>query len=246
MKQLLYGTLIIKYEIDRVKRKKLSITVSSDGCVSVKAPIDATDELIEKKIRKRVPWILKQQNCFKSSEKVTPASRYVSGEVYLYLGKEYILHVNEGKRNNVSLRNHFLYVEISKMSVSISLEQKQQHIERLINEWYKEHARIKFTEIADPIVQRFMKYDINQEVIYIQKMENCWGRCTLDKKIVLNPELIKTHKQCIEYVITHELCHLLHKNHTSPFYRLLTAEMPDWKQGKDKLDQMQSYEGWEY
>ena len=102
--------------------------------------------------------------------------------------------------------------------------------------WYREHAKIKFAEIAEPIITRFAKYGAKPSAIYIQEMENRWGSCTPKGKIILNTELIKAPKPCIEYVITHELCHLLHHDHTKAFFELLEVEMPDWKRWKNKLE----------
>ena len=80
------------------------------------------------------------------------------------------------------------------------------------------------------------KYNARPSAIYIQEMGNRWGSCTPKGKIILNTELIKAPKPCIEYVITHELCHLLHHDHTKAFFELLEAEMPDWKRWKNKLE----------
>ncbi|MDR1182833.1 MAG: M48 family metallopeptidase [Bacteroidales bacterium] len=241
MRHLLYDMFVIQYEVIRVKSKKrnLRIIVDPDGQITIKAPADFSDELIEQKVRKRVSEIIKQQNQFKLSEEKTPASRYASGESHLYLGREYIMHIKEGKRENVDFSANSFLIEIPNLDRLTSVEERQQRIEQVINRWYKERAKIKFAEIATPIIQRFKNYNVEPSAIFVQKMENRWGSCTPDKKIILNSDLIKVHKQCIEYVITHELCHLLHRNHTTAFYHLLTAEMPDWKQWENKLEQFQ-------
>ena len=105
-----------------------------------------------------------------------------------------------------------------------------------MRDWYRERAKVKFAEIAEPIIQQFKKYGVEPKSLYIQVMENRWGSCTPKGKIILNTELIKAPKPCIEYVITHEMCHLLHKNHTKSFYELLHNEMPDWEKWKSKLE----------
>jgi predicted metal-dependent hydrolase len=105
-----------------------------------------------------------------------------------------------------------------------------------MKDWYRERAKIKFAEIAESIIQRFKKYNVELTSLYIQNMKNRWGSCTPKGKIILNTELIKAPKPCIEYVITHELCHLVHQRHTHAFYDLLTAEMPDWERWKNKLE----------
>ena len=82
----------------------------------------------------------------------------------------------------------------------------------------------------------FKKYEIIKPELHIRSMEKRWGSCTPNGKIILNPELIKAPKGSIEYVIIHELCHLVHHNHTKSFYDLQEFMMPDWKKWKEKLE----------
>ena len=72
----------------------------------------------------------------------------------------------------------------------------------------------------------------------LKEMETRWGSCTATGQILLNPRLVCAPRICIEYVIIHELCHLVHRNHTKDFYELLTQEMPDWKKWKMKLEKL--------
>jgi predicted metal-dependent hydrolase len=228
MKEIFFGTSIIKYTVTYSGRKTLGITVNPDGQVIVKSPQDASKNEIETKIKKRAAWILKQQAFFKSFGEKLPPRRYISGESHLYLGKQYILHVTEGRPNSVRFKGRSFEIVCPAKSKA----------ESLMKAWYKEQAKIKFAEIAEPIIQRFKKYDVEPTSLYIQTMDNRWGSCTPKGKIILNTELIKAPKPCIEYVITHELCHLLHRNHTREFYNLLAAEMPDWERWKNKLEVM--------
>lgn len=106
----------------------------------------------------------------------------------------------------------------------------------MVNQWYREKAKDRFAEIAEPFIQRFKKYKVEPKEIYIQDMPTRWGSCTNSGKIILNPELIKAPKACIEYVIIHELCHLVYHNHTQRFIDLQTREMSDWEKWKTKLE----------
>lgn len=225
---LIYGTIVIHYAIQYADRKTLGITVHPDGLVIVKAPIDTSKEIIKEKVSKRASWILKQQAFFKSFGWKMPERRYISGESHLYLGKQYMLRVMDGKPNNVSFKGRCFEIVCTPKSKAGELMQ----------EWYKERAKIKFAEIAEPIIQRFKKYEVEPSSIYIQSMSNRWGSCTAKGKIILNVELIKAPKPCIEYVITHELCHLLHRDHTRVFHELLSKEMPDWERWKIKLEKL--------
>lgn len=224
--EIIYGTISIQYSVKFAKRKTLGITVTPEGKVLLSAPLGSSLELIESKLLKRARWIVKQQSYFLSFGTHTPPKKYVSGESHYYLGKQYMLKVMNGKPNSAKYKGRYFEVVCS----------QKYKAEELMRSWYREHAKIKFAEIAEPIITRFAKYGISPSSIYIQEMGNRWGSCTPKGKIILNTELIKAPKPCIEYVITHELCHLLHHDHTKAFFELLEAEMPDWKRWKNKLE----------
>ena len=223
-----YGNTDIYYSVVYSERKTLGIVVNPDGSVIVKAPIGILKEKVSEKVTKRASWIIKQQDFFKSFGKKMPHRMYISGESHLYLGRQYRLYVKEGKPNSVSFKGRCFEIVCT----------SKDKAESLMTAWYKGRAKVKFAEIAEPIIQQFKKYGVEPKSLYIQAMENRWGSCTAKQKIILNTELIKAPKPCIEYVITHEMCHLLHKNHTKAFYELLTNEMPDWEKWKNKLERM--------
>jgi predicted metal-dependent hydrolase len=222
-----YGTSKIAFNVQYSNRKTLTIAVLPNGNVIVKAPGDTTIEAIKKKVHKRASWIIKQQQYFRSFGERTSKRRFISGESHLYLGRQYLLRVTIGKPDCIKYKGRYFEIVCSSKSKA----------KDLMNDWYRVHAKIKFAEIAEPIIQRFQRYNVEPTVIYIQEMNNRWGSCTNSRKIILNTELIKAARPCIEYVITHELCHLIHRNHTKAFYELLSVEMPDWERWKNKLEQ---------
>lgn len=221
-----YGNTVIRYAVAYTERRTLGITVSPEGEIQVKAPLDATTDRIREKVHKRAGWILKQQRFFLSFGEPTPPRRYISGEAHLYLGRHYQLRVTEGRPNTVKYKGRYFEIVCTPKSKA----------GELMKAWYRERAKLKYAEIAEPIIQRFKRHGAEPASLYIQEMENRWGSCTPKGKIILNPELIKAPRPCIEYVITHELCHLIHRGHTAAFCELLGTEMPDWKKWKDKLE----------
>ncbi len=221
-----FGSKTIDFQLTFSERKSLGITITADMEVIVKAPRDASIERIKEKVRKKAPWIIKQQGYFLSFHPRTPEKKYVSGETHLYLGRQYRLKITEARTNSVHFSGSFFEVQAKQKSSAKSLLLK----------WYRERAKIKFVEIAEPWIIRFEKYDVKPEAIYLQEMPKRWGSCTPKGKIILNPELIKAPKPCIEYVIIHELCHLVHPNHTAAFVQLQEKVMPDWQKWKLKLD----------
>lgn len=224
--QITYGNTVIGYTIHFANRKTLGISVMPNGDVEVKAPFETSKQWIEEKLHKRAAWILKQQDYFRSFGVCKPKKKYVSGESHYYLGRQYLLHVEEGRPNSVRYKGRCFDVVCMPLSKA----------EDLMRMWYRERAKVKFAEIAEPIIRRFEILGYSPKSLYIQEMNSRWGSCTPKGKIILNTELIKAPISCIEYVITHELCHLVHSDHTKAFFDLLTREMPDWRRWKDKLE----------
>lgn len=227
-----FGSKEIVFDLQYQKRKSLGITVHPDRSVVVKAPIDAAMDKILVKVRKRAPWILKQQSFFLSFEPLTPARRYVSGESHLYMGRQYRLKIYESSehKNEVKLKRGFLDVYTTDRAKT----------KKLVLDWYKQRAELKFREIAEKWILRFQKYDIAPSAFVIKWMDKRWGSCTPKGKIILNIELMKAPKGCIEYVVVHELCHLIHHNHSAAFFELQTKEMPDWRRWKERLEKVLS------
>ncbi len=223
-----FGSTTINFHLEYSDRKTLGITVTPEMKVLVKAPADTTIEKIKEKIRKKAPWIIKQQSFFLSFHPKTPNRKYISGETHLYLGRQYRLKIEIGKEECVKLKGKFIEVTASEKSRAKSL----------LNEWYIQLARTKFHGIATPLIDKFKKYNVEPSSIVLRDMPTRWGSCTPKGKIILNPELIKAPKGCIEYVIIHELCHLIHHDHTQKFIDLQTKEMKDWKKWKMKLEKL--------
>lgn len=224
--RVVFGSNEIEYSVKFSKRKTLVIKVCPAGNVEVLAPVDATLEVIKQRVLKRAKWILQQQNYFKQLGERSPEKRFVSGESHYYLGRQFLLKVEEGKPNSVRYKGRCFEVMCTPKSKA----------KNLMKMWYRSHAKDKFAEYAEPIIARFAKYGVTPSSLYIQEMENRWGSCTPKGKIILNTQLIKAPRPCIEYVITHELCHLLYPNHTKAFWELLHKEMPDWERWKNKLE----------
>lgn len=223
-----YGATIIDYIIEFAQRKTLSICVNPDSSVCLKAPIDATLEQIQQKVHKRACWILKQKRFFESFGTSTTKRQYISGESHLYLGRQYMLRVKESNVNAVHYQNNIIEIECR--------HKKDAGI--LLQTWYRQRANVKFQEYAQPIIEQFSIYGVKPQSLSIKKMDKRWGYCTIDGHITLNPRLICAPRCCIEYVITHELCHLIYRSHNKEFYALLTKEMPHWEKWKNKLERI--------
>ena len=221
-----FGSKQILFTLEFVPRKTLGITVTPDMKVLVKAPLGAEFEKVKDKIRSKAAWILKQQSFFLSFHPKTPPKKFVNGETHLYLGRQYRLKIVEGAQKSVKLKGGFIEVIVPKKADA----------KTLIEAWYYENAAAKFLQYAAPLIAKFSKYNVQPSKVLLRDMPGRWGSCTSKGKIILNPELIKAPKGCIEYVIIHELCHLIHRDHTKKFIELQTKEMPTWEKWKMKLE----------
>lgn len=223
-----YGSVVMEYAVEYRSRKTLGICVHPDGSVEVKAPVEAPLEQIRKHVHRRASWICKQQRYFSSFGIHTPERKYVSGESHLYLGRQYMLRIIDSERNEVHYKGNIIEIEC----------RHRKDARALLLAWYRKRAEIKFEEYATPLIARFNRYQVKPSAIKLKDMATRWGSCTATRQILLNPRLVCAPRICIEYVIIHELCHLVHRNHTKDFYELLTQEMPDWKKWKMKLERL--------
>lgn len=223
-----YGEHQIEFSLYYAERKTLRILVQPDGRVQVIAPFQAREDDILQKIKSKARWILRQQAFFQDFQPATPPRQYVNGEAHLYLGKKYRLRIEPSDKWGVRcLRGYMTVYTTPKHSVP-----------ELIRAWYAERAAYQFPRILKDCLALFEAYNIPEPILEIRKMEKRWGSCTPKGKIRLNVELIKAPKACIEYVMIHELCHLVVPNHKRTFYSLLGKMMPDWEVWKGRLERV--------
>ncbi len=225
-----FGTKTIHFQIHRAERKTLNIQVHPDGLVHVLAPLNADEGAIAQKVKQKAGWIIRQQDHFASFLPLTPPRKYVNGETHLYLGRQYQLRKVESENQQVKLYRGCIEVH--------SLDTSDSAIEQILQEWYKVKAREIFADLLAEYLSkhcRFQKYSVN---LHVKKMPTRWGSCSPAGRITLNSELVKAPKACIEYVILHELCHLIIPSHNRKFYRLLSVLMPDWENWKARLERV--------
>ncbi len=217
-------------QIEIVKKdvKQINIRVKPNCEIILTAPPNTTDEHIAYVLKKRTEWIDKKIAFYREHQVQVP-KEYVSGENFCYLGRNYRLKVIENKSEGVKLQRGYLQVFVKDTS---NLVKKK----RLVKEWYLLKAEVHFQKAIEKY-QPLVKREI--ENIRIREMKTRWGSCNPAKGYInLNSELIKKPTECIEYVIFHELAHLVHADHSSQFYNYLSLYMPDWKMRKERLEKI--------
>ena len=231
-----FGSKDIVFSVEYRNRKSLGITVFPDGIIKVVSPIDTPIEQITQKVYRRAAWIIKQLDIFQQFQPKIMPRKYISGETHYYLGRQYRLKVMESTSKEINFKGG--YIEITTPDKTDKLA-----IEKELKNWYRIKAQEKFKPIFKKCLKKIPIDNDRKEVLNFEQlafrivnMPKRWGSCTSAGNILLNPQLIKTSKACIEYVILHELCHLVVPYHNAAFYELQTRLIPDWKDLKKKLD----------
>jgi predicted metal-dependent hydrolase len=230
--QVQYGSKTIQYQISYAPRKTLAINVHPDLHVTVQAPEGTELDQIEQKIKKRAPWILRQQRQFETYLPHLPPRQYVSGETHRYLGRQYRLKITESSVASVKLSRGYFHINLPGKS-----DPKQ--VEALLDNWYRHQAQRVFKERLEACLGKLQFLKLDPPEFEIRPMQARWGSCTPEGKIILNLKLIQVPKLYLDYVITHELCHLKEHNHSQRFYELLDRVMPDWRERRQKLNEVE-------
>ena len=228
---------------EKTKPRKVVIKVHPDQRVVATAPIDASDKIIHDAMMKRARWIWQSlQDFAKQKDHVLP-KRYISGETQFYLGRRYVLKVTTNAETNdvinstVKLSRGKLNVILSQSYAGLDSDERAAIVKSLIDKWYKDRAELISRERVKALAHKAPWVE-NSPSIKLITMKKQWGSCSTKGNLILNPHLVKAPKECIDYVILHELCHIAEHNHSERFWRLLTQVMPNWKEVKARLDGM--------
>jgi len=235
----IYGDEAVLYTVVRKvfpndKKRKITIKVHPNGEVVSSVPEDAEPEEIHQAMMKRARWIDDSLKTFRGHLEYVQKKHYISGEMQFYLGRRYLLKVIENAEAGIS-------VKLLRGQLQVTLNHfdhnKTAIVKRLVRNWYKRRAELVFKERLAALLPQttWVKETPDFRVLPMAKQ---WGSCSAKGSLMLNPHLVKAPKECIDYVILHELCHITEHNHSERFWRLLHRVMPDWKSVKTRLDGM--------
>ena len=211
--------------------KNVHLKVFRDFRINLSVPLDVPDEWIAKFLEERKDWISRQLEKYKQAKGYNNLISFKSGSSTQYLGKD---------RRIIKELSYKNYAEEDEKKIILHLKDTEDEVlsQRVLEKWWREQAETVFSKEVDAMYESvFRKYNIEKPSITIRKMKTFWGSCTPAKcKITLNEYLLKADLRCIQYVVLHELTHLLYPYHNNDFYSFLTVHMPDWKDRKRELD----------
>lgn len=234
-----YGNVHVAYHVERKamaanKPKKISIRVTPESQVVVSAPQGARTSDIHDAVMKRARWIYNSLQAFGAQQLHVQPRRYISGEMQFYLGRRYVLKVVEATDSapQVKMERGKLIVYLPEFRAD-----KPERVRALLKQWYRVRAKYTFNARLKQLLPQTSWVSGSPE-FRVLSMSKQWGSCSTHGTLMLNPHLVKAPRDCIDYVILHELCHIKEHNHGERFYRLLGQVMPEWKTNKQQLDNM--------
>ena len=229
--QVRYGDTVIAYTVRRHEqdRQSASVQVEPDGLVVVRAPAGASSSVIAAVVRRRARWIHQHQRDIAGRKQHLSSRDWVSGESHRYLGRRYMLkiRVDPEAQERVALSGGQLRVVVKSADAS--------RVRVLVRAWYTAHAS-DWLRRRVPEISAGLPWVKEPPPVALRQMKSRWGSCSPGGRLTLNPLLIRASREAIDYVITHELCHLRHHDHGRAFYTLLARYVPGWKGIKVRLD----------
>ena len=226
--KLIIDDIEIQFTKKNIKNIHLSVH-PPNGIVRISVPKRMKDEAIRLFAVSKLSWIKKQQSKFENQERL-PESEYVSGESHYYFGTRYLLNViyQESNRSKVEIINK-KYINLYVKEGS-SKDKK----EKVMKEWYRKELKA----LIPPLIEKWeKKIGVKVESWSIKQMKTRWGTCnTTARRIWINLELAKKTPHCLEYIIVHELVHLIERNHGDKFVFLMNKHFPNWRAVKSELN----------
>lgn len=219
----------ISVDVFRKDIKNLHINVMPpDGRVRVAIPFHVNDDRVRSAVVTKLAWIKKQQADFNNQSRQS-SREMIEGESHYFLGRRYRLKIVEGKgkaKIDIQGANTFVLT----LSKPLNKEQKL----KLLDEWYREQLKKRIPDL-------FLKWQaiigVEASSYGLRKMKTKWGSCNISsQRILLNTELAKKPVACLEYILVHELVHLLERKHNSRFKTYMNQFMPDWEMRRDLLN----------
>ena len=232
LRSLRYGDERIAFSL-RVqparKARRIAIHVEPDGRVVVDVPQETSDAAVQATVQRRARWISGQVAAVRERLAHALPRAHVSGESLLYLGRRYVLKVvvDESRDDHVRLRGARIEVAVAKGDTA--------RVPALLEAWYRKRAgEVLAARLA--VLAPSLSWVRTPPPMQLRITKKRWGSCSPAGRLTLNPNLVKAPRECIDYVLVHELCHLGEHNHGPRFHQLLDTLMPDWRQVKARLD----------
>lgn len=222
----IYQDQTVEFIVEYRQRKTMAIQVEAPDKVIVLAPVGTTKKLILEKVKGNAPWIAKKLESLRNQP--VPATRqFTDGELFLYLGASYPLQVQVDEL----LKKPAVYLDSDGIRV-ITPTRDEIHIRNALEQWYRQKCLERVNERIE-YYQQLIKRFPNRVVVKEQKRR--WGSCSSKGNLNFNWRDILAPSPVLDYIVVHEICHLVHLNHSKEFWRLVESILPDYRERKGWL-----------
>lgn len=227
-----FGTLRIDYRLRRSNRKKtLSIAVDPLDGVIVTAPKGIDAERVHDITSRRGGWIASRLRELGELKSDVGVREFVSGESFPYLGRNHRLKLIRRHGARVTVRMQRGRFEV-RLDSRLSGWTQTEAIRDALFQWYREHAAVR---IAERTVSLSSKLGVISPTILIRDQQKRWASCDSKGRIRVNWRIVMAPMSLVDYVMAHELCHLIRRDHSAAFWKLLRTVLPDYEQRRDRL-----------
>ena len=219
----------IPVSVSKKNMKNVRLKVFPSGEIKLSVPLDTDDDWISAYLSEKTPWIESKLDSFIKTRAIEKEVHFTSGSSTRILGKQVTVLVHIATKKSISIEDDILHI--------YTTENDQLSIDKQVNNWWQKTAKQHYTDVVDRLYPIIEKHGIEIPEICVKKMSTLWGSCSRKHgRINLNFYLFKASTPCVEYVILHEMTHLLYPYHNKDFYDFLTIHMPDWESRKRQLD----------
>ncbi len=226
-KKIEYKSRVIEFELIRRKRKTMGISIQPPDIVKVAAPFRVPEYVILEKVLGKADWIIKKLDELSAKGVTTTKKAFQTGELFLYLGENYALNIilaAKYKRPIIELQEREIYIYTN--------SDDKDKLRSAMEKWY----RGKAMEVISLRVKYFQRYFTKTPIgIVVKEQKKRWASCTGKDKLLFNWRCVMASKEVIDYIVLHELCHMVHKNHSKDYWNLVHSLMPDYKEKQNWL-----------
>lgn len=238
MHQIEIGEFTIDVVRKSIKNMHLSVYPPT-GRVRIAAPLNVDDEAVKLFAISKLAWIKKNQRKFEDQERQSPRA-FVERESHYFEGRRYLLRVTEHDAPPKVIIKTKTHIDLF-VRPNTSTEQRQ----IILNEWYRRHLKSQIPVIIEKW-EKIIGVSVSSWGVKLMKTK--WGTCNIeDRRIWINLELAKKPLRCLEYIVVHEMLHLVERHHNDNFSSLMDSLIPQWRQYKDELNSLPvSHGDWPY
>ncbi len=210
----------IEFVCIRSKRKTIGIQITSEGKIVVRAPKSVAEKVILECVKSREDWISRKLELVQEKIKSSPPVRYVEGAFFMFLGEKFPLVL----RTDVSHKQCKVYLDEGRL-IYENGQKNEESIEKHIVQWYRKSAQ----KVIEDRVRHYSKYyNVQPTYIKAKTQKKRWGSCSSKRHLLFNFNLIKAPIEVLDYIVVHEMSHMVHMNHSTQFWDLVKSIIPHY------------------